>query len=290
MLISRRAESFDCLAVITAMKLACLCALQAAALFAQQPSFDVASVKPAPPPTGSGFATFNSGGPGTKDPSTVTYTNAALRDLVRLAYGVKDYQISAPAWLSSTRFDVVAKVPPDSTKEQVVLMWRSLLAERFKITSHMETKELPVYALVVSKSGPKLKESNHEDSSSNPRFVSQGGGLQTSGGSAPQVGFSAPRDDGSSAVPSGVHRMSGSKMPLSRLAEMLSRSLDRPVLDMTALTGRYDVQLSYSSEDSADAPSIFGALERQLGLKLEPRKSAVSIVVVDHAEKVPAEN
>jgi len=71
---------------------------------------------------------------------------------------------------------------------------------------------------------------------------------------------------------------------------MLSRALDRPVLDMTELTGRYDVQLSYSSEDSADAPSIFGALEQQLGLKLEPRKSPVSILVIDHAEKLPTEN
>lgn len=123
------------------------------------PAFDVASVKPAEPPAQMGMMRVRmSGGPGTPDPGQLTYTNVTLKNVLMNAYGVKGYQISGPKWLESERFDIVAKIPTGTTKEDFKLMLQNLLAERFKLTLHHETKELPMYSLVVGKGGSKLKE------------------------------------------------------------------------------------------------------------------------------------
>src|ERR1035438_4799324 len=130
---------------------------------AESPTFEVASVKPAEPQPPGQMRIRMSGGPGTADPGQLTYTNVALKDVLMNAYGVKGDQINGPKWLDSERFDIAAKIPEGATKEQFKLMLQNLLAERFKLTLHHETKELPMYALVVGKGGSKLKESVDED-------------------------------------------------------------------------------------------------------------------------------
>ena len=133
------------------------------AAFAQtaenSPTFEVASVKPAAPITGNTIRVMMRGGPGSPDPGQITYTNVTVKNVLMNAYGVKGFQISGPGWLDSERYDIVAKVPRGATKAEFMVMLQNLLAERFKLTLHREKKDLPMYALVVGKNGPKLKES-----------------------------------------------------------------------------------------------------------------------------------
>ena len=130
-----------------------------------QPAFEVASVKPAVAQAAGGTVIARFGAAGlrkTSDPGRVDYRSISLSTLVMDAYDIKRYQFSGPSWMDSERFDIVAKAPPGATKEQVRLMLQNLLAERFKLTLHHEEKELPMYSLVVAKSGPKIKESAEE--------------------------------------------------------------------------------------------------------------------------------
>lgn len=139
-----------------------LAVLPAAAVLAQAAAdkltFEVASVKPAAPPTPGRMQIMMRGGPGTSDPGQATFSNVTQRMLLAKAYGVQDYQISGPGWLDSERYEIVAKVPKGTTEEQFKVMLQNLLADRFKLTLHHETKDLPRYELVVAKNGPKLKE------------------------------------------------------------------------------------------------------------------------------------
>src|SRR6202050_2161745 len=139
---------------------------------AATPSFEVAPIKPAAPPAASmgpgggmkiAIRMGSQGGPGTSDPGQITYSSMPIKSLLVTAYGVKTYQVSGPSWMDTERFDIVAKVPPGATKDDVKLMLQNLLAERFKLTLHREKKELPMYALMVAKNGPKLKESPPDD-------------------------------------------------------------------------------------------------------------------------------
>src|SRR3954471_3836673 len=123
--------------------------LGGSAVFAQ--TFEVASIKAAAPQTEGRFMVRMGG-----DPGRIDYTNVSLRDLIRQAYAVKDYQVVAPDWTNSARFDVQAKLPPDTPQEQRNMMMQALLAERFGLKIHKESKEVPVYSLVVGKNGPKL--------------------------------------------------------------------------------------------------------------------------------------
>src|SRR6266545_4405126 len=117
-------------------------------------TFEVATVKPAVPPTpnGRGMVFFRgpSGGPGTKDPGRIDYPNMSLKNLLMNAYDVKNFQITGPSWLDTERFDITATLPPQTTKEQFHVMLQNLLAERFKLAVHRETKELPSYTLTVA--------------------------------------------------------------------------------------------------------------------------------------------
>jgi uncharacterized protein (TIGR03435 family) len=143
-------------------------ALFATSAFAQTASdlnklnFDVASVKKAEPPQFGGgrqvIAFGRRGGPGTADPSQITWSGATLKVLLTEAYDVKPYQVSGPAWLDTERYDIVAKVPPDATKEQVKVMWQNLLTDRFGVTLHRTSKVFPVDEMVPAKGGAKLTE------------------------------------------------------------------------------------------------------------------------------------
>jgi uncharacterized protein (TIGR03435 family) len=291
---------------------------------ANLPSFVAASVKLAAPP----FVFRCWGGPGTPDPGQFTCTNAPLIVLLTTAYGLKSYQIEGPDWLNSDRFDIVAKIPAETTKEQYKLMLQNLLAERFKLTLHHQTRELPMYALVVGKGGPKMKLSDEE-----PAAASKEEAPSSPPPPPPPPSASLPEQpkmdaDGFPVLPpsmrkvtvnmmntkTGRHRMLASHESMPHLAEMLSNQLGRPVMDETGLKGLYDFTLEYapgesigpmagmpppppggengaaSTASSPDAPDLFSAIQAQIGLKLQQKKGPVDLLVIDHLEKVPTEN
>jgi len=285
--------------MVRGLSFACLIAcLGVSTVFAQ--SFEAASVKPAAPLDAGRIAgriiIGSRGGPGTADPGQLTFVNASIGELIQSAYDVKSYQVAGPGWLDTARFDVIAKVPAVATKADSRIMLQHLLAERFKLVLHHSTKEAPIYALLVAKNGPKLKESV------------------------------APPTEAPGSVPGGVTMMfapngrmrtvaAGTTIP--KLVDALGMQVDRPIVDMTALKGTYDVSFEFApdpaimqakmasigmppppppppdavvSGDSAPVATIFAALPEQLGLRLEARKGPVELLVVDSVEKTPTEN
>ena len=226
-----------------------------------QATFEVASIKFHPGPI-----TFSS------DPSPrgrrVTGTASTLLDLITTAYGVKYDQISGgPNWADSDHYDIAAKAEGEGTltKVEAQRMLQTLLADRFQLRIHRETREVAAYALVVGKSGHKLKESTADEPGKN--FV---------------------RTDGI-----GLH-MVATKGTMEYLASQLSGSAGRPVVDRTGFTGFYAFTLDWipatrTLEPDSDAPSMFTAIQEQLGLKLEPTKVPYPMLIIDHAEK-PTEN
>jgi uncharacterized protein (TIGR03435 family) len=215
------------------------------------PTFEVASVKPAAPSQTPAGRASTSG-------DRVTMINTTVSNVIGRAYGVKFYQIDGPPWILTERYDILAKAPDNTPKDQIPLMLQSLLAERFKLTIHRETRELPVYELIVAKPSPKLKKTD------------------------PSAPF---------GVDSG-HRELRTTMP--QLADLITRMVGRPVLDKTNLAGWYDLPLELSMEevggiDKSSRPSIFTSVQES-GLKLESRKDPVEIIVVDGGTKTPTEN
>jgi uncharacterized protein (TIGR03435 family) len=261
--------------------LASLCTLHA-----QAQRLEVASVKAsAPPVAGGNAATVVSGGPGSSDPTLARFDNIDLFSLVTMAYGVARFQLSAPEWLNTTRFDINARIPEGSTVEQYRLMLQNLLAERFKLALHHETREMQTYELVLAKGGTKLKELPDDPNSTEP-------GLQ-------------PPSRWASPPPGALNRGVSIRAPRQTtewLAATLSGLLQRPVTDAAGLKGRYDIRLTYSPIASAPpsaadvpeatdpGPSLAQQLQEQLGLKLSPKKGPVDVLVVDHMEKSPTED
>jgi uncharacterized protein (TIGR03435 family) len=310
--------------------------------------FEVASIKhPALPGRGV-IRPGRQGGPGSGDPVRVTYALSTIRDLIVEAHSVKPSQVSGgPKWLDSERFDIVAKAPEGATKEQVKVMLQNLLAERFQLTLHRETKELPIYALVVGAKGPKLKDSTVTDtlpaSDSQPRAGGQGQAGGQAGAPPPPVprslgmgGIKIAPDGCPETLPMAAGRagnftmmtpsgecMVSNGQSMDGLAKELSNRFDRPVIDQTGLKGKYDLRLRYDSSSmpggrggpimskdirddtglgppggdpagrgalGGETPSIFDALQEQLGLKLEAKKGLVDLLVIDHVEKTPTGN
>ena len=287
--------------------------------------FEVASIK-ASAPMGNGRMMVGSrGGPGTNDPGRVTYFNANLRMLIVNAYGVKFNQITGgPDWVDSERFDVVAKVPEGATKEQVKIMLQNLLADRFKAAIHRETKEIPIYALVVGSKGPKLKEAVVvEAPTSGPPPVMGPPKRDEDGCPIPPPGYGDRAHVNAMITMNGACAVSTGQT-MSGLADMLSNQFDRPVVDQTGLTAKYDFKLRYDpasvprrgmglivvagpppggmpgggdggrrgsdAQEREPAPTIYVALQEQLGLKLESKKAPIDLLVIDHIEKTPTEN
>jgi uncharacterized protein (TIGR03435 family) len=255
----------------------------AAAAYAQktgaQPAFEVASVKPSPPSLGRQSPTVVRGGPGSSDPTLATFENIDLFSLVTMAYGIQGYQLVAPDWLSTAKFDIAARVPPGATKEQYRLMLQSLLAERFQLTRHHDRKEIQMAELVVAKNGPKLKESP----------------VDPAGAADPGLQPPLPR----AGPPPGYHGPFSmtTKASMERLAALLSGLLDQPVVDSTGLKGTYDIKLQAlvgsnpPATDGADSePGLFEAVQEQLGLKLTPKKALADVLVIDRIEKTPTGN
>jgi uncharacterized protein (TIGR03435 family) len=274
------------------------------------PTFEVATVKPSAPQQAGRMMMRARGGPDTPDPSQYSVESFPLSRVIMRAYGVQSYQISGPSWIDSERYDIVAKLPAGTTKEQFQLMLQNLLAERFKLVVHKETKELPTYALVVAKGGPKMKESPKEDPEAAKDAPPQGP-LPVGRDGRPQI----PRGGRGMMLmmgPKGLHAEAG-RSTMVQLADFLSNQLGRPVVDETHLTAQYDYALDFSPEGLAvmkgmpampppgagpgggpdggpeGGGSIFSAVQ-DLGLKLESRKGPVALIVVDSGSKTPTEN
>lgn len=266
-----------------------------AAATAQQPqssrAFEVASIRSGAPATAEMIAIRMNA-----DRSMIHYVNVSLRDLIRVAYGVKNFQISGPDWIGN-RFDIEAKYPAGATEDQVPEMLQSLLRDRFKLQLHRDTKELAVYALVVDKNGPKLKAAQTK-TPDDPDEPTRRPGTPVRGNLQFLMG------------PSGVHVI-GPAVTLSALSEALSHFTNKPIVDQTGIQGQYDFDLTFVPEnmlrmakgpggprqgpdgtgDAQSEPriSIFDAM-RRYGLKLESRKAPLTLLVVDHIEKKPTEN
>jgi uncharacterized protein (TIGR03435 family) len=246
--------------------------------FAQQLAFDVASVKPADPNLQSHLL-------GSRNGSSFTATDATLKQLVGFAYDVGGYHISGgPKWLDSDRYSVEGK--PDSATPisrgpagipAMRAMLQQLLAERFKLAVHHETREEQVYELVVTRGGSKLKDAD--------------------------TTRAGPKGIGST----GPGRLQGMAASMDVLVQVLAPALSRSIIDKTGLTGKYDFTLEYTPElaqlqlsppgppdgqgpppPDPNGPSLFTALQEQLGLRLESAKGPVEILVIDHAEKPDA--
>jgi uncharacterized protein (TIGR03435 family) len=284
-----------------------LLVFSAGAAWSQAPAFEVATIKPAAQMM-DGKVFMGAGG----DQGRYTCTNYSLKDIVAQAYRMKPFQVSGPSWMERERYDITAKIPEGVSRDQVPEMLQNLLAERFRMTVRKENKELPVYALIVGKGGPKMKAS--DESSDAPLVFGQDG---TSKARAEVMARSAAGAGAGSGkgvmVMGGAGNLQANKVTMGAFATMLSRMLDRPVLDMTGIEGKYDLALQVSMEDligmkklaggvavmhqgeGGPAPegsphgSIFSAVQ-QLGLKLEPRKAPVDFVIVESAEKVATEN
>jgi uncharacterized protein (TIGR03435 family) len=241
--------------------------LQSPTIWSQAlPKFDVASLKPGQPILGDKF-NINLG---SLKHGTLTLTNTSLADCLRYAYGLtNNEQLAGPDWVKSKveRFDIVAKAPADTPVEQVRLMLQTLLTERFRLVLHREPKELSYIALVVGKKGPKLTEAIPDSDASGNKFL--------------------------------IGKIYSNDISMTMLATLLSRFTGQTVLDMTGLKGAYDLKLEWAPDNPAaaaalnaaeDGPSLFAAVEQQLGLKLDVRKGPVEILVVDHADRVPVQN
>lgn len=246
-------------------------------------TFEVASVKPAPPPGPARPAGRQiHGGPGSPDPGTITYINMDLLSLVTMAYDAHAYQVVGPDWLISTRFDIAAKLPRRTTLAQFRAMLQNLLADRFKLSVHRDQKQFQGFDLTVAKGGPKLTKSTETS-------------VSTAGDGGPQPPPTPPQPPPGYA---GVIALRLNRSSMEHFAEFLSGVLGQPVHDVTGLTDTYDIQVRYSlaglqpevspGEDSLPTP--LEALQQQLGLKLVPRKETVSLVVIDRIEKTPTEN
>ncbi len=243
----------------------------------QNPSvepFEVASVK----------LNLSAPGPGSihLDQAQFSSINVPLRPVLGRAYMAKPYQIVGPAWLDTERYDIVATLPKGTSKEQVPAMLQVLLEQRFQMTLHRENRQDPIYALLISRKGPKLKAYDDVDGSFATRTsFSSNGHLEAK--------------------------------TLASLAGLLSAFMDHPVVDLTGIQGTFDIKLDVSpqdlvgfqklsspkSEDSLTGSgsrvgnepsvSVFAALA-ELGLRLETRRAPIEHIIIDKIEKVPTEN
>ncbi len=271
---------------------------------AQPVAFEVASIKPFPEGTPLNWSGCQ-GGPGSTDPGEINCQYVTLKFLLMQGYSVKNQEILGPGWIDSTHYNVLAKVPPGTTKEQLREMYRNLLAERFEVALHHESRKMTAYALTLAKGGSKLKE--HDTAAdSNPDDTPAADGKLPIGGDGFQVLRRSSLSGGLITLfRNGRAKMQGNNVKIANLADALSRQLDQSITDETGLAGSYDVSLIWTPDplqmggrpasDAASGASdpqtsLFGAVEQQLGLKLVPKKVARDCLVIDHAEKIPTGN
>jgi uncharacterized protein (TIGR03435 family) len=223
-------------------------------LCAQAPSFEVASIKPYTEAGGGSSIRASIG--------RIRMDNVSLRKLTLWAYGIPDdreYALAGPDWLGSQRFIIEATFPASTPADQVRKMTQNLLAERFKLALHRETRELPMYTLVADKNGPKI------------HAVEPGTG-RTSGG---------------------LGKLEATQISMQKLADLLARITGYQVVENTGLKGAFTFKLEWTPDEVAaggdPGPSLSSALREQLGLRLEGHKGPVEVLVIDHIEKTPVE-
>jgi len=268
----------------------------AAAGFSQPLSFEAASVKPA---AGAARGRMQ-GGPGTSDPGQIAFTNVTLYNVLLRAYNIKPFQLTAPDWMSSRKFDIMAKVPAGVTREQCNLMLQNLIAERFRLKLHHETRDLNGYELVVGRNGTKLKSTTDSgpagaDLTEPPKVDTNGFPILTAPGLVMMEGMKGK------AV---VSFLTARAQPLAALVEQISKEFRLPIVDRTGLTGKFDFTLEFAPEppgalptasvepsaaDDQSGPNLITAVQ-QLGLRLNPSKVATDVLVVDRADQVPTDN
>jgi uncharacterized protein (TIGR03435 family) len=272
--------------------------------------FEAASIKPVDP----SFA-------GTRmmiQPGRMEMTGAPVRLLLRQAFRVQEYQIvGAPDWTTSERYSIVAKAPDGSSPANMPAMVMNLLKDRFKLASHTESREMPVFNLVLARSdgrlGAKLTTTSAECQAQmqarrgggpgRPGGPGPGGpdGPGRAGGPPPPIDFNQPMPCGNTRIGPGLANASG--QPIAQIVQLLAQFTGRPVFDKTALTGLYDFDLKWAPESGAggplgppppgapvpaidpDAPNIYTAVQEQLGLKLENARAPVDVVVIDRLER-----
>jgi uncharacterized protein (TIGR03435 family) len=263
--------------------------------------FEVASVKPNKSNDGRVMIGMQPGG-------RYTATNVPLRQLIRQAYQVQETQlVGGPEWIRTERFDITARAeanftpaPPGSTSPgPLQYMLRALLADRFKLVVHNETRELPVYALTLArgdgKLGPKLRVSTTDCAALMAAARGRAGGPPA--GPPPGANFNEPMQCG---MRMGPGLLSAGDVTMEQLANNFSNTVQRIVLDRTGLTGRYSADLSWTPEQmpqlppdaggrgfpqiDPNGPSIFTAVQEQLGLKLESTKAPIAVIVIDNVE------
>lgn len=218
---------------------------------AQSPAFEAASIRPSSPIGGVSSMHLT--------PGRISMENVSLKKMLLNAYAIPDdreYMIAGPDWLGSLHFDVVATFDSGAGETQVRAMLQQMLTDRFRLAAHKESRQMPLYSLAVAKGGSKI------------HAVEDGQG-KTSGGPGHFV---------------------ASKTTIQHFADLLAKQLGAPVTNATGLEGVYDFTLDWSAADNGDGPSIFTALQEQLGLKLESTKGPLEVVIVDHMEKTPTEN
>jgi uncharacterized protein (TIGR03435 family) len=273
---------------------AAFCILAASVLLAQSdtaPKFEVASVKPNTDPSVRmrGLRPMPNG--------RLTATNATLLMMLVNAYGMQPYQfLGGPNWMDTEGFNIEAKGDANANREQVLAMLRSLLEARFQLRTHRETPDLPIYALTVAKGGPKLK------------APKEGGCAAMDPNQRAQPGTALPPCGAArvSMMPSAIGIVGG-KVPMSEFVGTLKMVLGRPVVDRTAITELFDLDLRFARDqvvsgipqmmgppgeaapaDAATPPSILTAIQEQLGLRLESTKGPVEVLVIDHVERPSA--
>jgi uncharacterized protein (TIGR03435 family) len=259
--------------------------------FAQQPAdkpaFEVASIKPFDPDSSRQMWTGMS-----VDAGMVRYTNISLKQCIRTAYRVRDFQIEGPKWMDDARFAITAKLAAGARQSQIPEMLQVLLAERFKLSLRRDMREQSVYVLVVGKDGPKLKRTEVKTDDKAPTS------LGPDGKPRPLMGYQF--------VPAGV-LIQAPAASLGSFAELLSRFTEQPVVDMTGLDGQYEFNLTFAPQsirnfspaDTAGpdgrevfteaGPSMFNAVE-PYGLRLERRKAPIEMLTVTYLERTPTED
>jgi uncharacterized protein (TIGR03435 family) len=233
--------------------------LLAASAFAQ--TFDVASVKSMHPEQLGALSEKIVAHPG-----SVSMRNIRLRGLIKWAYDVKEYQVAAPSWMGSpgwqgsdiARYEIVAKAPKGADVAHLRLMMQALLAERFHLVLHRETREMPVLVMTVAK--PRAGIHPASDAAAEPRISGRGGDMFVNG------------------------------MSMAEFAELMAGPLHLPILDRTGLSGRFDFTLSGKVANDDDISAALAFFEDQLGLKLQRQKAPIEILVVDRADQKPTEN
>lgn len=288
---------------MSAIKIIILAASSSFAFAQPLPEFEVASIRPSstvPGPQGQMSIGVH------LDGAQVRISALTLKDYLARAYSMKVAQIFGPDWIGSDRFDLAATIPAGNTPAQVPEMLQSLLAERFRLKFHREKREFPVYALVAGKGALKLKLLPEEDTPGAPQAVN----VAAAGSEA---GISTNLGNGASwsFVP---NNFVAKKLTMEQLATTIERFADRPIVDMTGLKGKYDLEFDINPEDyqpmlirvavnaGATLPpqalrmldgyssaALSDALQK-VGLRLESRKAPLDVIVVDDAKKNPTEN